>query len=373
MNNELLDELYSKFPMLNYWNELSNISGTEIETFWELNNNIPRGNRESFYAFVLWDKLFYGENQEKYPYKDAVFYGRSKQDKAQRIKNVQELLKNAQIRPYLDDVISHWNIFRDQLFQVEIEELDKCEKPSDYDAFLNRHPETYGELILRARYHKSVLEHKPFDGYSELVRRFPNSELVSKLKDKIKICNGIQYMMSDEVCKNELLKSSLHHFMEGFQGPYSTDGLTRAKKIYIQDTPVLLSLWYAILDNYKIEDKEIELFVYANSKSSNKAVVASYYLFEKIISKMNEMLALNMSIPTMEQWMCIKTEGSLNKYKSTNPTMGVNRREWLFDTSEDMAQIVDADTFFEKPKLHEPMVHRINKSRYAECRIVIEQ
>lgn len=356
-----LNDYYKKFSTLNYWYSFLDVCD-EFRGYQDLNKCISSDLQEDFYAYVLWDKLFY--NNEDFLFDEDLFFGDITK-KTQRIDNIHKVLKNQKAREYLDIIASRWPAFRDHFYSQDKSKLDKCKTIKDYDDFINTNPDTYGEYIFIAEYKKSRIAKKPFRHLSELKRRFPKSELLSQISDRIQIVNGIQYMFSEEIEENETIQKLLIDFINNFELISLQGTNDRISCFMCQRIPISNELWYAVIDLFNLDIGKSPL-KFRNRKELCKFAVATYYEFEQVMQKLSELLSVNFVLPTSDQMLTIiKKQNSVKLDKE-------GQWEWIRAPDGKNGNVVYTTNY---SAINKDMmtVYNVPKQFYAAGRLIIEK
>lgn len=361
-----LNDYYESFPTIDYLGAFFDVcSNDELKAYQELNKCIGRDSWHDFYAYVLWDKLFY--NNEDYIFDEKRFFGDISK-KTQRLDNIHKALKNQKAREYLDLIASRWPAFRDQFYSHDKSKLDKCKTIKDYDDFINTTPDTYGEYIFIAEYKKSRIEKKPFRHFGELKNRYPDSELLSQIKDKIKTENGVQYMFSEEIEDNKKIQKLLIGFINDFELVSSQGTNDSTTHFMFQHMPISNELWYCVKDINNV-DANKSIVRLEDKKVYSKSVVAPYYEFEQVIQKLSDLLSVNLFFPTRDQMLSIIK--ILNKDQLDKEYQEC-QWEWIRAPGSDNGNIVC--TMNRSTNNKDMMtVYNVPKSCYASGRLIIEQ
>ena len=358
-----LNDYYKSFPALDYLAAFFDVcSNDELGEFQELNKCINPDFLGDFYAYVLWDKLFY--NNEDFLYDEDKFFGDITK-KIQRIDNIHKVLKNQKAREYLDIIASRWSAFRDQFYSRDKTKLDKCKTIKDYDEFINTHPETYGEYIFIAEYKKSRIGKKPFRHLLELKRRFPKSELLSQISDRIQIVNGIQYMFSEEIEENKTIQKLLIDFINDFELISLQETNDRISRFMCQRIPISNELWYAVIDLFNLNIGKSPLKI-RNRKEFCKFAVATYYEFEQVMQKLSELLSVNLVLPTSDQMLTITKKQKSFKFDKEG------QWEWIRAPDGENGNVVYT-TNYSATNRDMMTVYNVPKHFYAAGRLIIEQ
>ncbi len=351
----------------NYWNSLVNVLDKEETEKWQsISENISDADSfNALCAYALWDKLFY-EDRIKYSFVDKNFYGENNAVRKHRmIRSIQNLWKeNELFRNIIDEIVSHWPVLQDQIFEQEKHALIKCRNVGDYQEFIKTYPKTYGEFVLFAELKIAEHEHKSFRQFGDLKRRYPNSTLIGEISERIKIIKlkdgrEIQCMYSKEVNSSKKLQDALEKFMESFVGPFNEeDNKTSQHGFYVLPEPITVSCWRTIVEECRIQDLDIKNITF--SKDDSTYVVASYDTFEKMTVKLGYLLSLGFFIPTLFQLQCLSYDASVLCQKGW---------EWfrLNDANSGQAGVIGE---FEDQL---PKVYKIPKNKYGVCRMVFFQ
>lgn len=359
-----LNDYYKKFSTLNYWYSFLDVCD-EFRGYQDLNKCISSDLQEDFYAYVLWDKLFY--NNEGFLYDNDKFFGDIAK-RTQRIENIHKVLKIQKAREYLDTIASRWPVFRDQFYSQDKSKLDKCKTIEDYDDFINTHPETYGEYIFIAEYKKSRISKKPFRHLSELKRRYPDSELLNQIRDRIKTANEIQYMFSEEIEDNETIQELLISFINDFELISMQGTNERTTRFMCQRVPISNELWYAVIDFFNLDISNSPL-KFRNRNEYYKSAIATYYEFEQVIQKLSEILSVSFVLPTNNQML------SIIKVLNKDRLDKVHKEclwEWIRAPDGENGYIVRTMNHLAINK-DVMTVYNVPKDCYATGRLIIEQ
>lgn len=362
--NDDLNKLYSGFSELEYWTCLvDQANPTEIEAIQELieETQIPEGNRADFYAYILWDRLFFEEDPERYPYLDSIFFGRNRHKRKSRIDNVKQLFDDDRIRRVLDAIIAHWPVFEDHFYADEKEALDKCHTVIDYTTYLNTYPNTYRLFRLIASYRLSILEKRPFVGYNEIINNYPNSIIANLLKRKLKTLKGISFVLTDEAENDRFLQNTIEQLIQGLVGPFTVPGDQR-DSFYILTQPISRGLVASLFDKITL----VRLLGLSDSEyDSSYPIIASYEDFERILERLSQLSSLSLTIPTKEQWR--KGYELIGEKSTGNEDFLFANYEWLQCSNNKNEAMVVATS----KRNCEDMFHIIPKDNYATCRLLL--
>ncbi len=218
-----IELLYEKYHSLNegktsdvYYSLLDEIiTSEEMDKLYPPNlSNEEIINREPFQYLLLWDRLFYGNHvyDENKIWKDD----NHKERFLNIIKKVLRYNLDEYLKHILFTVCYHWLEIRDLIYSDDRKDLSECKTAGDYNNFIERHPNTYKEFILAAKYKYSILTQSFFSDVAEVLKLFPNSELieVEDIKRRCVEINGLQAMYNDEVLQDNYLKDFLNSFIK---------------------------------------------------------------------------------------------------------------------------------------------------------------
>lgn len=360
--NEQKKKYYHSFSKLNYWNALCDVCQSDVRVeYQELNKIIEKQYRADFYAYVLWDILFFG-NQEEFPYSDSVFFG-GNENRTRRIENVISTLKYPEVRKIIDDIAYRWEVFRNHFYWTDKVQLDGCKKIEDYEIFIKNHPQTYGEYLLYAEFEKSRLEHKPFSKFSDLNNRYPNSPLLGKLSKKLRNLNGVQYFLSEEIENEEDLTNALLEFLRGFK-PFKPDSSDfepeLSSKPSLYSSPITEDL-YNMVNGYNLNKNN----VMGVNKCKTRYACASFNDCNSVVKKISELLSINISVPTIKQMERIYLQHE--KFSPESDVLQTNEMwEWV-RAPNDRGGNVTSFLLLNNDK--ELSAYSVEK--YALCRVVI--
>lgn len=295
--NELLYK-YENYCHLNdgnsgsvYYNLLSKvIPFSEIKRLFPTKlNEKEREKRKTYQYLYLWDRLFYNEGFQY----NAEYLWKNENHKNSLISKIRESIEEG-LDDYLYSILFticyHWPEIRDLIFSDDRNALNECKTADDYNNFIEKHPNTYKEFLLAAKYKHSILARSVFSDVAEVLKLFPNSELigVEDIKRRCVEINGLQVMFSDEVLQDKFLNEFLYSFIMSLNKLKNSGG---GSYIYILDRYITKEDYMRIM--YLKEYQTVNSIV--GNKSESK--IGTFEEFTQLATRIVQLTGLKVVIP----------------------------------------------------------------------------
>lgn len=303
--------------------------------------------REPFQYLLLWDRLFYGNRvyDENKIWKDD----NHKERVVNRIKKVLKRNMDDYLKHILFTVCHHWPEIRELIFSDDRDALNECETANDYNNFIEKHPNTYKEFLLAAKYKHSILTKSVFSDVAEVLKLFPNSELirVEDIKRRCVEINGLQVMYDDEVLQDKFLKDFLNSFIKSLI-KFENAGIESCR--YILDRYITKEDYMRIM--YSKEFRTV------NSVASNKSEsqIGTFEEFTHLANRFIQLTGLKFAIPDIGM-LSISPKQSVILRKECTDIFDANEiGEWVRDVTG--------------PKIFQST--SVTNQTYGVCRFIVE-
>lgn len=355
-----IELVYEKYHSLNdgktsdvYYSLLDEIiTSEEMDKLYPSNlSNEEIINREPFQYLLLWDRLFYGNRlyDENKIWKDSNHKVRF----VNRIKKVLKYNIDDYLKHILFTVCHHWSEIRDLLFSDDRDALIECATADDYNNFIEKHPNTYKEFLLAAKYKYSVLTKSVFPDVSEVLKLFPNSELigVEDIKQRCAEINGLHVMFSDEVLKDKSQKDFLNTFIKS---------LNKFEDTGEQSCRYILDRYLTKEDYMRIMYPKEYWIVRLIEDGESESQIGTLKEFTRLVNRLIQMTGLKFAIPDIET-----LSTSPNKLvflgKECTSIFNVNDiGEWVFDKTCSKLQRVSNNDYIP-----------VTDQTFGVCRLVV--
>lgn len=247
--------------------------------------------REPFQYLLLWDRLFYGNRvyDENKIWKDNSH----KECFVNIIKSALACDLDEYLKHILFTVCYHWPEIRDLIYSTDRDALNECETADDYNNFIERHPNTYKEFLLAAKYKYSKLAKSVFSDVAEVLRLFPNSELigVEEIKRRCNEINGLQVMYNDEVLQDDFLKDFLNSFIKS---------LAKVGDVGKESCRYILNRYITKEDYMRIMYSKEYLTVNSIVGNKSESQIGTFEEFTHLANRFIQMTGLKFAIPNIE-------------------------------------------------------------------------
>ena len=355
-----IELLYEKYHSLNegktsdvYYSLLDEIiTSEEMDKLYPQNlSNEEIINREPFQYLLLWDKLFYGNHlyDENKIWKD----NNHKERFVNRIKNVLRHNLDEYLKHILFTFCYHWSEIRDLIYSDDRDVLNECETADDYNNFIERHPNTYKEFLLAAKYKYSILAKSVFSDVAEVLKLFPNSELieVEDIKRRCVEINGLQVMYNDEVLQDNFLKDFLNSFIKSL---VKVEDAGKETCRYILDRYITKEDYMRIM--YSKEYWIVRLIEDGESESQ----IGTLKEFTRLVNRLIQMTGLKFAIPDIET-LSTSPNNLVFLGKECTSIFNVNDiGEWVFDKTCSKLQRVSNNDYIP-----------VTDQTFGVCRLVV--
>lgn len=331
--NELLYK-YENYCHLNddnsgsvYYNLLSKvIPFSEIKRLFPTKlNEKERERRKNYQYLYLWDRLFYNEGFQF----NAEYLWKNENHKNAVISKIRESLEEG-LDDYLNSILFticyHWPEIRNLIYSDDKEALNECETADDYNNFIERHPNTYKEFLLAAKYQYSILAKSVFSDVAEVLKLFPNSELigVEDIKRRCVEINGLQVMYNDEVLQDNFLKDFLNSFIKSLA---KVEDAGKESCRYILDRYITKEDYMRIM--YPKEYRTVNSIVDKKSESQ----IGTFEEFTNIANRFVLLTGLKFAIPNIGT-LSISPKQSVILRKEYTDIFNVNEiGEWSLEVT----------------------------------------
>lgn len=323
-----IEFVYEKYHSLNegktsdvYYSLLDEIiSSEEMDKLYPPNlSNEEIVNREPFQYLLLWDRLFYGNRvyDENKIWKD----NNHKECFVNIIKKVLSYNLDEYLRHILFTVCYHWPEIRDLIYSADREALYECETANDYNNFIESHPNTYKEFLLAAKYKYSILEKSVFSDVAEVLKLFPNSEIigVEDIKRRCVEVNGLQVMYNDEVLQDNFLKDYLNSFIKS---------LSKVQYAGKESCRYILDRYITKEDYMRIMYSKEYLTINSVVDNKSEAQISTFEEFSHLANRFIQLTGLKFAIPNIGT-LSISPKQSLVLRKENADIFNVNEiGEW---------------------------------------------
>ncbi|MBQ0141999.1 MAG: hypothetical protein KBT06_04245 [Prevotellaceae bacterium] len=327
--NELLYK-YENYCHLNdgnsgsvYYNLLSKvIPFSEIKRLFPTKlNEKERERRKSYQYLYLWDCLFYNEG---FVY-NAEYLWKNENHKKALISKIRESIEEG-LDDYLYSILFticyHWPEIRDLIYSDDKYALNECETAGDYKNFIDKHPNTYKEFLLAAKYKYSILTKSVFSDVAEVLKLFPNSELigVEDIKRRCVEINGLQVMYDDEVLQDKFLKEFLNSFIKSLA---KVEDAGKGSCRYILDRYITKEDYMRIM--YSKEYLNVSAVVGNKSESQ----ISTFGEFTQLANRLMQLTGLKFAIPTIESLSISPKQPAILRKEYTE-----NKKTFIFNVNE---------------------------------------
>ena len=321
--------VYEKYHSLNegktsdvYYSLLDEIiTSEEMDKLYPPNlSNEEISNREPFQYLLLWDKLFYGNRvyDENKIWKD----NNHKERFVNRIKKVLKYNIDDYLKNILFTVCYHWSEIRDLIYLDDRETLKDCKTVDDYNRFIEKHPNTYKEFILAAKYKYSILTKSVFSDVAEVLKLFPNSELigVEDIKRRCVEINALQVMYDDEVLQDKFLKEFLNSFIKS---------LTKVEDAGKGSCRYILDRYITKEDYMRIMYSKEYLTLSAVVGNKSESQISTFGEFTQLANRLMQLTGLKFAIPTIESLSISPKQPVILRKEYTE-----NKKTFIFNVNE---------------------------------------
>jgi hypothetical protein len=350
--------------------------------------------KDNVLHLFLWDMYYYGnttfDNNQK-----EVFLSWYRDNKESIIKCLDE--GDEDLTKLIHNIIKHWPFLRDELFNEDFQELEECNTVEDFEHFISKHPQSYPEYLLKAKYRIAVLTHTIFEEFQQALEEYPDSDWVKELEKRCGKIEpiGLKYLLSESIEKDVKLKDSImKDFLEKFvMVPHVKSGSDNTGSMYVSVSVVTEKLWNIVLKKSCVFEKGDDI-----------PKLMTYDELKCFIDGVQQLVSIKFRLLTIQEWEKCAYAGekghlfsggneiknvavysgnsgfSLQPVKSKKSNklgiydMSGNAWEWCQSESEELsvAPIKGGDFTSPEEWCEISATKYVPKSCYAGCRLVLD-